>query len=91
MYILSSEILIISFSRKHACNARETHMGQAGTNFHSLPTCLTIYRIMLNVPVNYLKLFYNSISIVDTQIFYIIIIGNLAFVIWTHIEQIDQG
>ena len=43
---------------------------------------------MLNVPVNYLKLLYNSI--VDTD-FYIIIITNLAFVISTHIEQIDQG
>ena len=42
-------------------------MGQAGTNFHSLPACLTIQLIMLNVPVNYLKLLYNSI--VDTQIF----------------------
>ena len=63
-------------------------MGQAGTNFHSLPACLTIQLIMLNVPVNYLKLLYNSI--VDTD-FYISIISNLAFVIWTHIEQIDQG
>ena len=89
MYVLSSDILIISFSRKHTCTARETHMSQAGTNFHCLPpTCLTIYLIMLNVPVNYLKLLYNSI--VDTY-FYIIIISNLAFVIWTHIEQIDQG
>ena len=53
---------------KHTCTARETHMGQAGTNFHCLPpTCLTKYLIMLNVPVNYLKLLYNSI--VDTQIF----------------------
>ena len=43
---------------------------------------------MLNVPVNYLKLFYNSI--VDTD-FYIIIISNLAFVILTHIEQIGPG
>ena len=43
-------------------------MSQAGTNFHCLPpTYLTIDLIMLNVPVNYLKLFYNSI--VDTQIF----------------------
>ena len=67
MYILLSEILIISFPKKHACTARETHMGQADTKFHSLPTCLTIYLIMLNVPVNYLKLLYNSI--VDTQIF----------------------
>ena len=67
MYVLLSEILIISFARKHACTARETHMGQAGTNFHSLPTCLIIYFIMLNVPVNYLKLLYNSIA--DTQIF----------------------
>ena len=58
-------------------------MGQAGTNFHSLPpNYLTIYLIMLNVPVNYLKLLYNSI--VDTD-FYLIIINNLAFVIWTHI------
>ena len=64
-------------------------MGQAGTNFHCLPpTCLTIYLIMLNVPVNCSKLPYNSL--IDTD-FDIIIISNLAFVIWTHIEQIDQG
>ena len=64
-------------------------MGQASTNFHSLPrTCLTIYLIMLNVPVNYLKLLYNSI--VDTD-FNIIISCNKNFVIWAHNEQIGQG
>ena len=54
VYVLLSKILIISFWRKHACTAREIHMGQASTNFHSLPpTCLTIYLIMLNVPVKF--------------------------------------
>ena len=50
VYVLLSKILIISFWRKHACTAREIHMGQASTNFHSLPpTCLTIYLIMLKI------------------------------------------
>ena len=67
MYVLLSDNLIISISRKNTCTARETNMGKAGANFHSLPpTCLTIYLIMPNVPVNYIKLLYNSI--VDKQI-----------------------
>ena len=87
MYVLLSKILIISFWRKHAYTA--IHTGQASTNFHSLPpTCLTINLIMLNVPVNYLKLLYNSI--VDTD-FYIVTTCNLAFVIWAYNEKIGQG
>ena len=67
VYVLLSKILIISFWRKHAYTAREIHMGQASTNFHSLPpTCLTIYLIMLNVPVNYLNCF---ITVLLTQTF----------------------
>ena len=67
VYVLLFEILIISFWRKHAYTAREIHMGQASTNFHSLPpTCLTIYLIMLNVPVSYLNCF---ITVLLTQTF----------------------
>ena len=67
VYVLLSKNLIISFWRKHAYTATEIRMGQASTNFHSLPlTCLTIYLIMLNVPVNYLNCFITALL---TQIF----------------------
>ena len=90
VHVLLSKNLIISFWRKHAYTATEIHMGQASTNFHSLPpTCLTIYLIMLNVPENYLNCF---ITVLLTQIFILSLFTcNLAFVIWAHNEQIGQG
>ena len=64
-------------------------MGQASTNFHSLPpTCLTIYFTMLNVPVKFKTALQQYGWHTD---FYIIITCNLAFVIWSHNEQIGQG
>ena len=89
VYVLLSKILIISFWKKHAYSAREIHMGQASTNFHSmLLTCLTINLDHAKCTSKLLKLLYNST--VDTD-FYIIITCNITFVIWAHNEQIGQG
>ena len=70
--------------------AREIHMGQASTNFHSLLDLSHYIHVSHNAKCTskILKLLYNSIVGTD---FYIIITCYLTFVIWAHNEQIGQG
>ena len=61
-------------------------MGQAGTNFQSADLSHYIShpaKCKLLKTALYQYCWYTDV--------YIIIISNLAFVIWIHIEQIDQG